>query len=73
MRRWQDSPHEPALSHPFLRFTRRESALDAAALTTFFQWDNPLTVFAPTDKAFAKLPDGLLEEQQSSARMVSCM
>ena len=44
------------------RFKTLRRALDAAALTTFFQWDNPLTVFAPTDKAFAKLPDGLLEE-----------
>ena len=36
--------------------------LDAANLTVFFQWDNPLTVFAPTDKAFSNLPEGLLEE-----------
>jgi len=25
LRRWQDSPHEPALSHPFLTFTGRET------------------------------------------------
>ena len=44
------------------RFTILKKALDAAGLTPFFQWDNPLTVFAPTDEAFAKLPDGVLED-----------
>ncbi|MCB1062725.1 MAG: CIA30 family protein [Verrucomicrobiae bacterium] len=44
------------------RFTILKQALDAAGLTTFFQWDDPLTVFAPTDEAFAKLPDGVLED-----------
>lgn len=43
------------------RFTTLKKALDTAGLTTFFQWDNPLTVFAPTDEAFAKLPAGILE------------
>ena len=28
----------------------------------FFQWDNPLTIFVPTDEAFSNLPEGLLEE-----------
>lgn len=44
------------------RFTVLKSALDHAGLTTFFQWDNKLTVMAPTDDAFAKLPEGKLEE-----------
>jgi len=44
------------------RFTILKKALDTAGLTTFFQWDNPLTVFAPTDEAFQKLPEGTLEE-----------
>lgn len=44
------------------RFKTLKAALDAAGLTTFFQWDNKLTVFAPTDEAFAKLPDGTLED-----------
>ncbi|MEM7146131.1 MAG: CIA30 family protein [Verrucomicrobiota bacterium] len=43
------------------RFTILKKALDASGLTTFFQWDNPLTVFAPTDEAFAKLPKGTIE------------
>ena len=44
------------------RFTILKQALDAAGLTTFFQWDDPLTIFAPTDEAFAKLPEGVLED-----------
>ncbi len=44
------------------RFTILKKALDAAKLTPFFQWDNPLTVFAPTDEAFSKLPEGVLED-----------
>ena len=44
------------------RFTTFKAALDAAKLTTFFQWDNKLTVFAPTDEAFAKLPEGTVED-----------
>ncbi|MDB4617626.1 CIA30 family protein [Verrucomicrobiales bacterium] len=43
------------------RFNTLKAALDAAGLTTFFQWDNKLTVFAPTDEAFAKLPKGTVE------------
>ena len=43
------------------RFTTFKTALDAAKLTAFFQWDNKLTVFAPTNEAFAKLPKGTLE------------
>ncbi|MDB4408907.1 CIA30 family protein, partial [Akkermansiaceae bacterium] len=43
------------------RFKTLKAALDAAGLSTFFQWDNKLTVFAPTDEAFAKLPKGTVE------------
>ena len=43
------------------RFSTMKTALDTAGLTTFFQWDNPLTVFAPTNEAFEKLPEGTLE------------
>lgn len=43
------------------RFTTLKTALDTAGLTPFFQWDNPLTVLAPTDEAFAKLPKEQLE------------
>jgi uncharacterized surface protein with fasciclin (FAS1) repeats len=37
------------------------SALNAAELTSVLEGDGPFTVFAPTDAAFAKLPDGTLE------------
>jgi len=43
------------------RLSTFKQALDAAGLTPFFQWDNPLTVFAPSNEAFAKLPEGTLE------------
>jgi uncharacterized surface protein with fasciclin (FAS1) repeats len=38
------------------------AALEAAELTGALQGDGPFTVFAPTDEAFAKLPDGALED-----------
>lgn len=44
------------------RFTILRKALDTAGLTPFFQWDNPLTVIAPTDEAFARLPEDLLDD-----------
>ncbi|MEM6280488.1 MAG: CIA30 family protein [Verrucomicrobiota bacterium] len=58
------------------RFTTLKAALDAAKLTTFFQWDNKLTVFAPTDEAFAKLPEGTLEnllKPESKDRLVQIL
>ncbi len=36
------------------------SALNAAELTDVLEGDGPYTVFAPTDEAFAKLPQGTL-------------
>jgi len=37
-------------------------ALEAAGLVETLQGDGPFTVFAPTDAAFAALPEGLLEK-----------
>lgn len=37
------------------------AAVKAAGLVETLKGDGPLTVFAPTDEAFAKLPDGTLE------------
>jgi uncharacterized surface protein with fasciclin (FAS1) repeats len=37
------------------------SALNAAELTSVLEGEGPFTVFAPTDAAFAKLPEGTLE------------
>lgn len=42
-------------------FTTLLAALDAAGLTEVLRGDGPFTVFAPTDDAFAALPDGLVE------------
>jgi uncharacterized surface protein with fasciclin (FAS1) repeats len=38
------------------------TAIKAAELVTALQEQGPFTVFAPTDKAFAKLPAGALED-----------
>ena len=42
-------------------FKTLAKALDAAGLVTTLKGVGPFTVFAPTDEAFAKLPDGTLE------------
>ncbi len=39
-------------------FTTLAAALEAAGLVDTLKGDGPFTVFAPTDEAFAKLPDG---------------
>jgi len=41
-------------------FKTLAKALDAAGLVTTLKGAGPFTVFAPTDEAFAKLPDGTL-------------
>ncbi len=43
------------------RFTTLVAALDAAGLVDTLSNDGPFTVFAPTDDAFAKLPEGTVE------------
>ncbi len=43
------------------RFTTLVAALEAADLAETLQGDGPFTVFAPTDDAFAALPDGTVE------------
>lgn len=42
-------------------FTTLAAALEAAGLVDVLQGDGPFTVFAPTDEAFAKLPEGTVE------------
>jgi len=42
-------------------FTTLAAALQAGDLITTLKSDGPFTVFAPTDEAFAKLPDGTVE------------
>lgn len=43
------------------QFTTLAAALDAAGLVETLKGDGPFTVFAPTDAAFAKLPEGTVE------------
>ncbi len=43
------------------RFTTLVAALQAAGLAETLAGDGPFTVFAPTDDAFAKLPEGTVE------------
>ena len=43
------------------QFNTLAAALDAAGLVETLKGDGPFTVFAPTDDAFANLPDGALE------------
>lgn len=42
-------------------FTTLAAALDAAGLIDTLKGDGPFTVFAPTDEAFAALPEGTVE------------
>ncbi len=42
-------------------FTTLVAAAKAAGLVDTLKGDGPLTVFAPTDEAFAKLPEGTVE------------
>lgn len=44
------------------RFSTLATALDSAGLVVDLQGAGPFTVFAPTDEAFAKLPEGTVEE-----------
>ena len=43
-------------------FKTLAAALEAGGLIETLKGDGPFTVFAPTDEAFAKLPEGTVEE-----------
>ena len=43
-------------------FTTLIAAIDAAGLTETLMGEGPFTVFAPTDEAFAKLPEGTVSD-----------
>jgi uncharacterized surface protein with fasciclin (FAS1) repeats len=43
------------------QFQMLAAALEAAGLIDTLKGDGPFTVFAPTDEAFGKLPDGTVE------------
>src|SRR5918997_5326650 len=42
-------------------FNTLAAAIEAAGLTETLKGEGPFTVFAPTDEAFAKLPEGTVE------------
>src|SRR5688572_32507306 len=42
-------------------FTTLAKAIEAAGLTETLKGEGPFTVFAPTDEAFDKLPEGTLD------------
>jgi uncharacterized surface protein with fasciclin (FAS1) repeats len=44
------------------RFTTLVAAVEAAGLVETLQGEGPFTVFAPTDEAFAALPEGTVED-----------
>lgn len=44
------------------QFKTLVAAVEAAGLVDTLKGDGPFTVFAPTDEAFAKLPDGTVED-----------
>ena len=44
------------------KFNTLAAALQAAGLVETLKGDGPFTVFAPTDAAFAKLPEGTVED-----------
>jgi uncharacterized surface protein with fasciclin (FAS1) repeats len=56
-------------------FTTLAAALEAAGLVETLQGEGPFTVFAPTDEAFAKLPEGtveaLLQDEEALTRILT--
>lgn len=44
------------------KFGKLVQAIQAAELVDALKGEGPITVFAPTDEAFAKLPEGTLED-----------
>jgi uncharacterized surface protein with fasciclin (FAS1) repeats len=53
------------------RFTTLVAALEAAGLVEALQAEGPFTVFAPTDDAFAALPDGTLDSLLADTEALS--
>ena len=52
-------------------FTTLAAALEAAGLVEVLQGEGPFTVFAPTDAAFAKLPEGTVEALLADKEMLT--
>lgn len=57
-------------------FHRLRKALDAAELTQLLKGRGPYTLFAPTDEAFGKLPEGTFENwlsPENKAELISVL
>ncbi|SIS45165.1 fasciclin domain-containing protein [Neptunomonas antarctica] len=57
-------------------FNTLVAAIKAAELVETLKGDGPFTVFAPTDEAFAKLPDGTLDmllKPENKAKLVAVL
>jgi len=52
-------------------FTTLVAAVKAAGLVEALKSDGPFTVFAPTDEAFAELPEGTLEKLLADPEMLA--
>jgi len=52
-------------------FTTLAAALETAGLTETLSRAGPFTLFAPTDEAFAKLPEGALDDAEAVAELLS--
>ncbi|TNC70981.1 fasciclin domain-containing protein [Rubellimicrobium roseum] len=52
-------------------FTTLAAAVEAAGLTETLSGEGPFTVFAPTDEAFAALPEGTLDELLANPEQLS--
>lgn len=58
------------------QFNTLAAALEAADLVSTLKGDGPFTVFAPTDEAFAKLPEGTLNsllKPENRDRLISIL
>ena len=53
------------------RFATLAAAIEAAGLTDTLQSAGPFTLFAPTNDAFAKLPEGALEQLMQNRRLLT--
>jgi uncharacterized surface protein with fasciclin (FAS1) repeats len=54
------------------QFETLAAALEAAGLVETLKGEGPFTVFAPTDEAFAALPEGTVESCSSRRTSSSC-
>ena len=57
----ETGPHVDDVAVGDCRFTTLATALEAAGLIDTLKGEGPFTVFAPTDEAFAALPEGTLD------------